>query len=454
MRRSIWVVLAFGLYACNGDDSSAPPVDASHGPDARSDAGAGSDAAQSEASSDAGRCSTTVDPSADGGDDRAALQLALIDAQSGDTICFGSGRFHVTGQLSLDVDNVTVRGQADTVLDFTGQTSGANSFEVTADHVTIDTLRIENPHGDGLRATAVDFVTFRNVHVEWTGGPSASNGGYAIYPVTSSHVLVENCFASGASDTGIYVGQSNTIIIRNNEATGNVAGIEIENSTDAEVYGNHSHGNSGGILIFNLPNLSVKDGKRANVHDNVVEANNLTNFAAPGGLVGTVPTGTGMFILSADDNEIHANTVQNNQSLGIAVVSWFVLMQDSVGHMDPMFDFYPERNNIHDNMLSNNGSSPQGTLAQTILALLGRTTLPDLTWDGIFDTGKADGGTGDADAGDAAPGVPPYSLINCFKSNGSASFGNLDIGSFPSPHPSYDVTPYECDRPPLPAITF
>src|SRR5215471_21685925 len=80
MRRSIWVVLAFGLYACNGDDSSAPPVDASHGPDARSDAGAASDAAQSEASSDAGRCSNTVDPSADGGDDRAALQLALIDA--------------------------------------------------------------------------------------------------------------------------------------------------------------------------------------------------------------------------------------------------------------------------------------------------------------------------------------------------------------------------------------
>src|SRR5215831_19137263 len=197
MRRSIGVALAFGLYACQGDDSTAPPVvDASHGPDAQSDAGQsdGGSAASDGPQSDASSCSTTVDPGTDGGDDRAALQLALLDAQSGDTICFGHGRFHVTGQLSLDVDNVTVRGQADTVLDFTAQTSGANSFEVTANHVTIDTLRIENPHGDGLRATAVDFVTVRNVHVEWTGGPSADNGGYAIYPVTSSHVLIENCF--------------------------------------------------------------------------------------------------------------------------------------------------------------------------------------------------------------------------------------------------------------------
>ena len=45
-------------------------------------------------------------------------------------------------------------------------------------------------------------------------------------------------------------------------------------------------------------------------------------------------------------------------------------------------------------------------------------------------------------------------LVGNFDDNGSASFGNLDIGNFPTPHPSFDVTPYACSRPSLPPITF
>ena len=41
---------------------------------------------------------------------------------------------------------------------------------------------------------------------------------------------IEHCIAIGASDAGIYVGQSNNIIVRNCEVFQNVAGIEIENS--------------------------------------------------------------------------------------------------------------------------------------------------------------------------------------------------------------------------------
>src|SRR5262249_24479369 len=154
----------------------------------------------------------------------------------------------------------------------------------------------------------VDGVTFRKVHVEWTRGPDTGNGGYGLYPVSSSHVLIEDCFVSGASDSGIYVGQSNTIVLRRNEGTLNVAGIEIENSTDAEAYENHAHGNAGGFLVFNLPSLRVGDGKRANVHDNIIEDNNHENFAASGNIVHDLPPGTGIFVLAADYNHVHGNT--------------------------------------------------------------------------------------------------------------------------------------------------
>lgn len=70
-----------------------------------------------------------------------------------------------------------------------------------------------------------------------------------------TNVLIEGCTAIGASDAGIYVGQSKNIIVRNSRAYHNVAGIEIENSLMADVYDNESTENTGGVLVFDLPDL-------------------------------------------------------------------------------------------------------------------------------------------------------------------------------------------------------
>jgi len=309
MRFTLGLLLAFScgsLLACGDDDDGAKP-------DAGGKAGNGGMHDASTADAGAAKCTVMVKP---GDDDRTAIQGALIDAEKGDTVCLAKGRYELDGQLTLAAEGVTVRGEDGVVLDFSEQTSGANGFEISANDVTLENVSIENPKGDGVRATEVENVIIRGVHVEWTNGPSDKNGGYGIYPVGSTNVLVEDSFASGASDTGIYVGQSSNIVVRNNEVTGNVAGIEIENSTDAEVYGNKSHGNTGGILLFNLPGLRVKDGKRANVHDNMVMDNNLENFSPPGNIIHDLPQGTGMFVLCSDENEIHDNDIRQHDSRG------------------------------------------------------------------------------------------------------------------------------------------
>ena len=94
-------------------------------------------------------------------------------------------------------------------------------------------------------------------------GPMAGpeNGAYGIYPVQSSHILIDSSVAIGAADAGIYVGQSSQIIVRNSRAEYNVAGIEIENSTFADVYDNVATNNTGGILVFDLPNLEIQGGQ-------------------------------------------------------------------------------------------------------------------------------------------------------------------------------------------------
>lgn len=394
-------------------------------------------------------CTVTLSPSAD---DQTTIQSALTAAKSGDSVCLARGRFHLTDQLSLSKPEVALRGSDTTVLDFSGASGAntANALEILANDDVVDTVQIENPLGDGVRATQVDGVTFRNIKVVWTGGPSANNGGYGIYPVSSSKVLVEHCFVSGASDTGIYVGQSNTIVIRDNETTGNVAGIEIENSTDAEVYGNDSHHNAAGILVFNLPGLPVKDGNRANVHDNQVRSNNLQNFAPSGNIVAQVPTGTGMLVLASDDNELHANTVTDNESTGIAIVSWFILGRDSEGKADPGFDWYPEGNFVHDNQLAENGASPQG-LAATLAKAYGLTKVPDLVWDGYVDWAKV---YGDSDGGTGATrnlAAIPTSLRNCFANNGNATFIDLDLPDLGA-NSSTSLEPYTCEHPALPHV--
>ena len=116
--------------------------------------------------------------------------------------------------------------------------------------------------------------------------------------------MIEHCIAIAASDAGIYVGQSEYIIVRYSEAFDNVAGIEIENSTRADVYGNNVHGNTGGILVFDLPDLPVKEGRLVRIFDNIIKNNNLENFAPEGNIVGKVPAGTGIMIMATEMVEV------------------------------------------------------------------------------------------------------------------------------------------------------
>ena len=181
----------------------------------------------------------------------------LIDAQPGDVIEIPAGIYHFDRSLTLNVDGVTLRGAGmdETVLNFQGQIAGAEGLLVTANDFTLEDLAIEDTSGDGLKVNGGRNIIIRGVRVEWTGGYSTDNGAYGLYPVQTENVLIEDSVAIGASDAGIYVGQSRNVTVRNNRAEFNVAGIEVENTIRADVYGNTATDNTGGILVFNMPNL-------------------------------------------------------------------------------------------------------------------------------------------------------------------------------------------------------
>ncbi|MCP5191361.1 MAG: right-handed parallel beta-helix repeat-containing protein [Pseudomonadales bacterium] len=316
-----------------------------------------------------------------GDDFQTRLMEALIEAQPGNIIELPEGEFTLNTGISLDVDNVIIRGQGHTksILNFEAQESGGESVLVTSNNVVLQDFAVIDPPADGIKYKFSNGVTMRGMRVEWTCGPCSENGAYGIYPVQTENVLIEDSVVIGASDAGIYVGQSDKIIVRRNLASLNVAGIEIENSTNSEVYDNEAVNNTGGILVFDLPNLS-REGTRTKVYNNVMRDNNTPNFAPPGSIVGVVPTGTGMLIMAFTDVEVFDNIIENNQSSAIAIVHYDISGRPTD---DVNYDGTPRRVYIHDNDIRNNAYQPSDLAAQLDPLFADVGGMPQIFYDGI-----------------------------------------------------------------------
>ncbi|WCM25676.1 right-handed parallel beta-helix repeat-containing protein [Sphingomonas sp. QA11] len=310
------------------------------------------------------------------------LQQKLLDAKPGDVVDIPAGKYALSRSLSLTANGVTVKGAGmdKTILSFAKQTSGAEGMLVTGDDFTIRDLAFEDTKGDALKVNGVKNTVIRRVRAEWTGGGKTSNGAYGLYPVQVTNVLIEGSVVKGASDAGIYVGQSSNIIVRNNRAEDNVAGIEIENSSHADVYGNTATGNTGGILVFNMPNLPVP-GSKTRVYKNQVVANNHANFGAKGSAVSSVPAGSGVIVNSNDEVEIFDNDVKDNKTANVIISSYYSTGFDTKKGIAAAYDPYPENIYVTGNRFSGGGDDPGGRFAPMKALAGGR--LPDVLWDGF-----------------------------------------------------------------------
>lgn len=314
---TVAVALSLLLSGCGGDDDdgdSKPSVDA--GSDGGADAGVTSDFSTHS-------CKDFPKPCVEiNNGESAALQEASQLLEDGTTLILSAGTYNLDNQVTLRKSKgVTLIGQGidKTILSFKAQKVQSNGVDAIGDNFRIEDLTIEDAKKDALRVEDSTGVTIRKVKVTWTKGPDKSNGAYGLYPVRCRDVLIEDSIALNASDAGLYVGQTANVIVRNNVAKGNVAGIEIENTQFADVYGNLAEDNTTGLAVFDLPGNPII-GRDIYVHDNIVKNNNRPNFA-PGGTVSEVPAGTGTFIMASRRVEFTKNTYEDNGTVDIAIVS-------------------------------------------------------------------------------------------------------------------------------------
>ncbi len=365
------------------------------------------------------------------------IQTQLIQAKPGDIIDIPSGIFHFDKSLMLDkIPNITIRGSGKdkTILSFKNQISGAEGIHVVADNVTIEDLTIQDTKGDGIKLQHCDRITLRNLNVTWTGGADEKNGGYGYYPVESKHVLIEKCEVSFASDAGVYVGQSENVIVRECFVHENVAGIEIENCINSDVYKNKAIGNTGGILIFDMPDLKLKNGHTCRVFDNEIRNNNHANFAPKGNIVAITPPGTGVILLAAKNTEVFNNKITGHKTIGIAIASFLLTGREI---KDTAYNPYCSKLYVHDNQLERKTSIPDmSTDFGKMVNYVFSASPQDILFDGIL--------------------RKPEDKVLCLKNNTAKDalrFANVDAANdFKSV--IKEVSAYECEGEALSPVSF
>ncbi len=344
------------------------------------------------------------------------LQEKLILVEDGGTIEIPEGKYLLKKSLSLEgKNNITLKGAGvnKTILSFLGQTDGAEGILVTnCNNVIIEQFSIQDAKGDNLKLKHCDGVTIRHMNSTWTTGADTSNGNYGYYPVECKNVLMENCEVSYCADAGIYIGQSTHVTVRHCYAHHNVAGIEIENCIQSDIYKNISKNNTGGILIFDLPKLFQSNGRNAKVWDNDCIENNFQNFGKPGSIVASIPPGSGMIIMATDSVDIFNNRITNNKTVGIATVSYHMTGKKL---NDTTYGPYCTSINIHDNIFHRKFSIPD--LSTDLGKLLTATFKGPLD---IFVDGSADPKLRDKN------GMMPEGKKICIRNNGDIQFGNLN----------------------------
>ncbi len=286
-----------------------------------------------------------------------ALQLAVgtgtaqAAANAGKKLLIESGDYQEEVQIHTGGDGMQLVGcggatdDRPRIIPPAVQVSGRGISAANVDGLLFQSLDFFDQNNDHIFVASAEGVTFRDIT-----GDGNRNTAYAVFPVNSNDVLVELCRVQAQDDAPIYVGQSSTIVVRYNDVRDGVAGIEIENSGNAQVYGNYATGNTAGLMVFKDNDLPVQLNECHDVHHNLFENNNEPNFGS--GSVAAVPTGTGIIVISGDTTPYSYNLLRGNDTTGITVTT-----QDIAGFTPPS-EQAVENNYFFNNWMTGNGTSP------------------------------------------------------------------------------------------------
>lgn len=387
--------------------------------------------------------------------DESKISEAFLSLKDSSSVLLKAGTYKFDNLSIAQLKHIQIKGEGydKTILDFSSQSEGGEGIRVTdVSGFSIGAMTIRDSKGDLIKISKCRDVVVSNMHAIWKTADSTS-GGYAIYPVLCKNVLIDSCYVEGSSDAGIYVGQSDTAVVRNCKGAKNVAGCEIENTKHAEVYNNEFYDNTAGFLVFDLPGLSQKGGF-VKAHDNYFHDNNNKNFAKSGSFgtswgVGNAAPGSGVVILAASNIEIYNNRILNNNTSSIIIASGFSVDDKAAEKINENYFPISGNINIHDNKMEMGSSFPPSAYEHHIGKLLvaieqklnaqdasrKNKRIPFIMYDGISKNILTKQAVSNPDS-------------ICIKQTGDNIFVNADFLNMGNPakwHPDTNIAAYICN---------
>ncbi|GLZ79587.1 hypothetical protein Afil01_43940 [Actinorhabdospora filicis] len=290
-------------------------------------------------------------------EDFASVQQAVDVALPGETVLVGPGVYRESVRITKE--RLVLRGTDRNKVVFDGDVRLSNGITVTGAGSVVENLTVRRFLANGVLFTGVtdealqrrgaggsaydplDTARFPPVSGFRASRVTAYNNGlYGIYAFDARDGVIEDSYASGHADSGVYVGQCKpcNTVVRGNTVERNAVGVELTNASDnLWVVGNRVAANRVGITVNSndLEALAPQGG--AVIAGNAVVDNNAADSPeqADGGF------GIGIGIGGGTGNSVRNNLVSGNSAAGVIVT-------DPPGHP-------ASGNRVEENRVTGNG---------------------------------------------------------------------------------------------------
>ncbi|MEE1769444.1 right-handed parallel beta-helix repeat-containing protein [Streptomyces sp. JV185] len=267
--------------------------------------------------------------------DFPSVQQAVDTAREGETVLIGPGVYRESVRVTKA--RLVLRGTDRNKVVLDGGLRRANGITVTGAGSVVENLTVHGYLANGVLFTGVtderlqqrgaggsaydplDTTRFPPVRgFRATRVTAYNNGLYGIYAFDARDGVIEDSYASGHADSGIYVGQCKPCgtVVRGNTVERNAVGIELTNASDnLSVLGNRVARNRVGVTVNSNDLEALAPQHGAVIAGNVVVDNNAadTPEQADGGF------GIGIGIGGGTANRVQRNLVRGNRAAGVVV---------------------------------------------------------------------------------------------------------------------------------------
>jgi parallel beta-helix repeat protein len=306
----------------------------------------------------------------------AAAPGSRIVVMPGEYVETHGGQAAVLVEKSLQLIGSDEGGGVVKILPGPGNTEGI-FVRGTAD-AFIEDILIEGFTIDGFSENGIWTFYVRNFEIRNNNVGNSDHVG--IYPQLSAQGLVRDNTAFGGLDSAMWVSGSEDIRVIDNEVYGAPIGLQVNVSKNVEVETIIAYDNVVGIALTHPLASGLGDdvdlafgyrSESVRFANSMVYDNNLPNPVS-GGLVGQLPSGTGLLITGHDRSYVEDNSLLDNDYAGLVLVDHCVVTGDTDE------DCAPDENTIVRNTITGNGTNPPDTpfkdLASDVIIVVGEGT--------------------------------------------------------------------------------